>query len=926
MFREAIKNGWKLVLIVLAAFLIMGLVSYFYVSSVVKRQIDHYSRSEILLYQTSLKSLIVSHELALRHTAATMSLSLDRRDSSQEQLNILRFLSSVFSTNPGMKNVFLSVYGYLDNNFIDGSGLIPGEYFNPKTAVWLRGALLTSGTFHTEPYIDPRSGQAVAAVSTVIYDSRGESRGVVAIDFSITPILDQVSSSKVSPAGYGLLTDSAFRVLTYPDAGLVGRQLDDIPGFDGLSDRLQSLNEGILITQLYSQGLEYIGFFCRLENGWYLGNVAPVMFYYSEVFNMIPIIGALSVVLAFLLGAVLLRLNIAKTRSEEESRSKSSFLARMSHEIRTPMNAIIGLSELAQRDYGRPEGLGYITEIRRAGSSLLSIINDILDFSKIESGKLSITTAPYQVNQLLTDILAMVGIRLRDKPLIFFTDIDRSIPRGLVGDDRSIRQILLNLLSNAVKYTPTGFVKLAGRCQAINDREVRMYFTVEDSGVGIKKEDLANLFGDFVRLDAGRINRYVEGTGLGLSIAKSLCQMMGGDISVESEFGKGSKFTASFVQMVSDPVPLGELTDLSLAPKPPESEVTYQVPGFPVLVVDDIKTNLMVASGLLEPYLMKVTTSLSGIEAVELARQIRFDLLFIDHMMPVQDGIETLRRIRDLSEHYRKVPAIAFTANAVTGMREMLLAHGFDDYISKPIDTDKLTALLDRWIPQDVRSLSRKPYRSPLEISAGPKPPAWPAVTQGPDSSSVLAGLDYPGWNIKVGIERCGQSQKKFLQVLDVFTKDVESLAGYLEVPAMENKPGLSDLAIRVHALKSATANVGAEKLSSEAAKLEKAAKEIDQPYLLKYLEPFRKEMTEFAEYLKNHLNGNSRPREAARGNFGLLREALEAKNIRRVDRLIEEIAEQGDDRIRRTLLEISDHILISDFSRALELVNDLDK
>jgi CheY-like chemotaxis protein len=454
-----------------------------------------------------------------------------------------------------------------------------------------------------------------------------------------------------------------------------------------------------------------------------------------------------------------------------------------------------------------------------------------------------------------------------------------------------------------------------------------MIFTVEDSGVGIKKEDLANLFADFVRLDAGRINRYVEGTGLGLSIARNLCRMMGGDISVESEFGKGSKFAASFIQVVSDPVPLGELTDLTIVPKAPESKVSFKAPGYPVLVVDDIKTNLVVAVGLLEPYLMKVTTSLSGMEAVELARQQPFELLLIDHMMPGQDGIETLRKIRDLSEHYRKVPAIAFTANAVSGMREMLLSHGFDDYISKPIETDKLTALLDTWIPMEAREKIELPYLSaqadrPKSGGDGPVRPKSGTTK----SQVVLSALDYPGWNVTLGLERCGRSQQKFIGVLDVFYKDVESLTGYLTVPAKDNQRAFSDLAIRVHALKSAAASVGAELLSGQAAELEKAAKEADINYLTKHLDSFRQDMSEFSVYVRTSLNGHGSDGPQIKGNFGLLREALEAKNIRRVDRLIEEIAEKGDDQTRRTLLEISDQILISDFTRALELVSDLEK
>jgi signal transduction histidine kinase/CheY-like chemotaxis protein len=389
-------------------------------------------------------------------------------------------------------------------------------------------------------------------------------------------------------------------------------------------------------------------------------------------------------------------------QATEASRAKSEFLARTSHEIRTPMNAIIGLSELATREYGSPKVLEYIKSIQRAGTGLLSIINDILDFSKIESGNISLNRLKYDIFSILNDVINIITIRLVEKPIELIIDTDSTLPGSLVGDATRIKQIILNLLSNAVKYTDKGYIKFTVKYDKISANEIKIFFIVEDSGIGIKESDIDKLFGKFYRIEE-KHNSNVEGTGLGLAIAKSLCHSMGGEITLKSEYGQGSTFTATIPQEVDDWKPIDENSLINL-PNENKQNASFIAPEVDVLIVDDYQSNLLVAEGLLKYYRFNVFTCLNGREAVEMIRERCFDLILMDHMMPEMDGIEATNAIRSMEgERFQGLPIIALTANAVSGMREMFLANGFNDFLSKPIEFSMLDLILRKWIPETKR-------------------------------------------------------------------------------------------------------------------------------------------------------------------------------------------------------------------------------
>jgi signal transduction histidine kinase/CheY-like chemotaxis protein len=507
--------------------------------------------------------------------------------------------------------------------------------------------------------------------------------------------------------------------------------------------------------------------------------------------------------------------------AKRASLAKSDFLASMSHEIRTPMNAIMGMVELILRKDVSADVYADALGIKHAGANLLAIINDILDFSKIESGKMELAAAEYRLDSLINDCISIIRVRLTEKPLLFIVDVDSALPNELRGDEIRIRQILINLLSNAVKFTQSGYIALRVSASFPVERgsnrdpgSVTLNFAIEDTGLGIKAEDMDKLFSDFTRFDSHR-NRGIEGTGLGLAISRQLSRLMGGDITVQSVYGEGSIFTAilpqkivnstpiaivdspaekfslvfetrqalanSFayslqnmgiaVQIVTgedaffrelekpltgkmypyvfvpaafvkktadfikargistslvavldlgDPVPPGDQRNLSLPVftvslanvfnGPPEelrrekSHTKFVAPDAWILVVDDNRTNLVVVKGLLSPYRMNITLCSSGRDAVALAQQNHYDIIFMDHMMPGMDGVESTAAIRALEgDWFRDIPIVALTANAVAGMREEYLSKGFSDFVSKPIEIPKLEEVMDRWIPQEKR-------------------------------------------------------------------------------------------------------------------------------------------------------------------------------------------------------------------------------
>ncbi len=381
---------------------------------------------------------------------------------------------------------------------------------------------------------------------------------------------------------------------------------------------------------------------------------------------------------------------LSKLRENAESanKAKTEFLAKMSHEIRTPMNAIIGLTDAALSN----ELPYYIKEdiknINNAGQVLLELINNILDISRIEEGKLELVNNEYNITDIIARIRNIIDIRISEKPIQLTIYIDDNIPKKLYGDETKIFQIILNLLNNSVKYTKKGTIAL-NISNKRNDDISTLIIKVQDTGIGIKKEDYDKLFEKFARLDLDK-NQTIEGTGLGLLITKELINIMNGKITFESTYNVGTEFTVTIPQKIIDHGNIGDIKDSDITPR----EINYfDGSDYKILVVDDNKLNIKVAERLLMPYKFKVTSVTSGLECLNYTKKNRYDLILLDHMMPEMDGIKTLAALRNRVTEFT-TPVVALTANAISGMREMYLESGFDDYLSKPMEPQKLDEVL----------------------------------------------------------------------------------------------------------------------------------------------------------------------------------------------------------------------------------------
>ena len=394
------------------------------------------------------------------------------------------------------------------------------------------------------------------------------------------------------------------------------------------------------------------------------------------------------------------KLHEMREQAEAANRSKSNFLANMSHEIRTPMNAIVGMSELLIEESQGRAIQEYAYDIKTAALNLLAIINDILDFSKVEAGKMDLVEDEYSVIEEMKDTINLVKIAAEQKGLQFKINLADNIPGKLYGDAGRIRQVLINILNNAIKFTKEGYIRLDVTGQYVASDVINLKLVVEDTGIGIKKEDLTAIFESFRQLDMNR-NRQCEGTGLGLAITKQLISLMDGDIQVESEYGKGTRFTIHIKQRVIDKTTIAETGKQTSSAKSAEEEKPTSFNGdYRVLLVDDNAMNRKVANAMLKTYNFKLAEADSGKAAIERIKHMKYDMILMDHMMPEMDGVEATKIIREeCGENGKNAIIIALTANAINGAREMYLENGFDDFLSKPFDRKQLQELLEKWVP-----------------------------------------------------------------------------------------------------------------------------------------------------------------------------------------------------------------------------------
>ena len=541
----------------------------------------------------------------------------------------------------------------------------------------------------------------------------------------------------------------------------------------------------------------------------------------------------------------------AKEKAETADKAKSSFLANMSHEIRTPMNAIHGMAEFIIRDTTDIFARENAILIKNASTSLLTIINDILDFSKIEAGKMELIHSSFQLASLLVDVAAIIRIKLKDSKVSFVLQIDPEMPRGLIGDEIRIKQIMVNLLNNAVKFTQEGTITLRMGCRKLgDDNTVKIYGSVADTGIGIKPQDLGKLFSSFQQVDTRR-NRSIEGTGLGLAISRRLCESMGGTLGVKSVYGQGSVFSWTMVNQVDDWTPIGTIGKGDIQNQEKLFQYTFIAEKAKVLVVDD----------------NKVVTVESGYEALELLKQQHFDIVFMDHMMPIMDGVETLQKLRLLPSHEKDV-VVALTANAVAGVQDEYLQLGFQGYLSKPLGDKELDECLLSFLPSDTIYKLDKPFTS-----------------------------------------RMDEVDRDIL--MQVYTEGHKKIKLFMDLLEAED---WSRYTIEVHALKSVAAHIGQKQLAEMAKAHEKAGKSGDYQYIYRNFDRLLAQYgalltyisEKFAEELflpKQEQNLSAISSEQLSKKTVQLQEALEDYDLDRLEELLQELLGCQLDSARHKLL-----------------------
>ena len=579
----------------------------------------------------------------------------------------------------------------------------------------------------------------------------------------------------------------------------------------------------------------FIGFLGFLFSG--LLELVATLMYLPFVRAYIPIVTGLAFFLTFIVIQQihdLRMLNAEKQHAIDISEAKTKFLASMSHEIRTPINSILGMNEMILRENNDSVIDEYSRNIKTSGKMLLMLVNDVLDFTKIESGKMEIKEEDFRLDDLLCDVISLIKERAEEKSLVLNTQIAEKVPNDMIGDEFRIRQILVNLLNNAVKYTENGSITLYVGGEFKEDGYI-LHLRVKDTGKGIRKEDIGQLFDAFSRADM-KTNANIEGTGLGLAIVKSIVSSMNGEVGVESEYGAGSEFYVHLPVKYTGPELLADdfMVGRNLQDTVSEN-CSFTAPDASILAVDDNQSNLTIVKLFLKRNGIVPDLCTSGNRAIELCKEKKYDLILLDHMMPQPDGIETLHAIKsDKDSQNRDTKVIVLTANAVAGSKQMYLSEGFDDYLTKPLDSEVLEEAVKRMLPKnkvlETETETAEVSQSGTDVSLRSR-------------LSAIKGLDYD-----TAFTFCGDDEDILTEIITEIVKESANRAERMKAD-LEARD-LASYKIETHSVKSSMATIGLKDFSERAKRHEFAARDNDIAFIYGDSEAFINEYTSLCESL----------------------------------------------------------------------------
>lgn len=700
--KKLITENYPQVLIVFLAFLTMVLVSYFYVSNIVQRQMLTIGEETMNTIQTSVTASLSESELMFSSVSQETKTLLINGESNQDILEFLVSTNNYYGEERSLRSDFLKVYAYIRGEFLDGSGWVPPDDYVPMQRPWYIGAAENGdGIYFSEPYVDADTGGICISFSQQLLDKDGNSFGIVAIDLNLTRITDYISSQEIANNGYGVLVDDNLNFTTHRDNLLIGAKMEEAGGgYDRLARMLTEQRTLSAERFMDVDGTDSIAFFRTIFNGWHIGVIIPRASYLGQVYNLAIVLGSLGFVLMLILSYMLIRFHTDKMRSEEESRSKSSFLARMSHEIRTPMNAVIGMITIAKKSKTMDEVEACLDKINDSANHLLGVINDVLDMSKIEAGKMELSEMEFLFQDMITQVTTVMNFKLEEGRQNFSVRINENVPKFIIADKQRLAQVITNLLSNANKFTPEGGnIRLSVHQIEDAGSRCKLQVEVEDDGIGISMEQQARLFRSFEQAD-NSISRKYGGTGLGLAISKKIIDLMDGEIWIESEPGKGSKFIFTINAGVG--ASENEKEDIGLT----DTEFTMDLfAGKHILAADDVEINREILIALLDGTGVTIDSVENGREACDkfAANPEIYDMILMDLHMPEMDGYEATRIIRTMKlAKARTIPIIAMTANVFREDIEKCMLAGMNDHVGKPLDINTIIAKMKHYLLSDT--------------------------------------------------------------------------------------------------------------------------------------------------------------------------------------------------------------------------------
>lgn len=854
------KRNWKnLVFILSITFVLMALMVVF-TSRVIYKLSNSYiteiGNDKTAAITADLENYLETAKSAIYVVADSVDHMVAKGATNEEIVEYITRESE--NTTSYFDSTYTGIYGVIGGGYVDGVGWVPPEDYDPTARDWYKTLVNGNGAVTiVSPYVDAQTGAVIISVGKSLSDKNN----ALALDLTLNSVQEIAENININGYGYGYIQNYDGMVIAHKHVEEIGKNYAEDENEKALFDKVIETGKGNFDMEI--DGEECIVFVDEVMDQWHLVIITAKSDLFSSQRQTIFLCILVSTIVFALISTFYIVgyknerkanlrmeemkvneqrkdyeakvLKLEKSAADEANKAKSNFLADMSHEIRTPINAVLGMNEMILRKSKDEEILDYSANIKSAGNTLLSIINSILDFSKIEDGKMELIPVEFDVNDLTHSLVNSISERAKAKNLEFKVEVDEKMPSKLYGDDVRISQVIMNLLTNAVKYTEQGAVTLSIRKKEIRGENLIFQVSVKDTGIGIRKEDIDKLSHSFERLEEKR-NRHIEGTGLGISIVTRLLGMMNSKLRVESEYGKGSVFSFELMLKIADSIPVGKYQDRRTAGARAADEANKLMAfNAKVLITDDNEMNLKVASNFMKLFGINAETCTSGEETIELMRKNKYDILFLDHMMPKMDGIETLEILKRENLVPAETVVIALTANAVVGAKEQYLSVGFNDYLSKPIELKDLEKMLRKYLPQDMWKMEGN--KEIGEISNNE------INTDDKMSSFVKLGL-----NTEEGMAYCGGEEDFYIEIIGDYSKACEANIAKLE--NFKSQGDFENYKVLIHSVKSASKTIGSKELFSEAFELEKASGRGDKEFVEKKHDAFMKKYKKLADEL----------------------------------------------------------------------------